>query len=157
MLVAGCGTAGGSADWFRHARRIGPLASFNAADHWVDHPHREGVVLIGDAAAANDPSFGAGLSLTLRDVRVLRDFLTSSANWPAAAHAYAEDRYYGLLHRQHDWAREIFFDVGPAADAKRAIALPRLAEDPSRRPDVLALGPDAPSDEFARRRFFGLE
>jgi len=158
-FVAGCGTAGGSADWFRAAKRIGPLASFNAADHWVDHPYREGVVLIGDAAAASDPSFGSGLSLTLRDVRVLGDLLKTSGNWPAAAKTYAaeHDRYYGSLHRLQDWARELFFEVGPVADAKRAIALPKLAEDPSRRPDTIGLGPDAPSDAFARRRFFGLD
>lgn len=45
--------------------------SFDAADRWVDHPYHAGVVLIGDAAAASDPCFGCGLSLTLRDVRVL--------------------------------------------------------------------------------------
>jgi 8-oxo-dGTP pyrophosphatase MutT (NUDIX family) len=32
-----------------------------------------GVVLVGDASATSDPSWGCGLSLTLRDVRVLRD------------------------------------------------------------------------------------
>jgi menaquinone-9 beta-reductase len=159
QFIAGCGTAGGSSDWYRCASLIGPLASFNAADHWVDHPYRDGVVLIGDAAAANDPSFGAGLSLTMRDVRVLRDLLISNNDWPAAAAAYAKehDRYYGSLHRQHDWGRELFFDVGPAADAKRALAMPKLSADPSRRPDVVALGPDAPTDEAARRRFFGLD
>jgi 2-polyprenyl-6-methoxyphenol hydroxylase-like FAD-dependent oxidoreductase len=158
-FVAGCGTAGGSAEWFNGAERVGPLATFNAADHWVDHPYRDGVVLIGDAAASSDPSFGAGLSLTLRDVRVLRDCLIAEADWPRAATSYARehDRYYSSLHRQHDWARELFFKAGPEAEAKRAIALPKLAEDRSRRPDVLALGPDAPSDEAARRRFFGLD
>jgi len=59
QFIAGCETAGGSSDWYKRASLIGPLASFNAADHWVDHPHRDGVVLIGDAAAASDPSFGA--------------------------------------------------------------------------------------------------
>ena len=158
-FVAGCGTAGGSAEWFNGAERVGPLATFNAADHWVDHPYRDGVVLIGDAAASSDPSFGAGLSLTLRDVRVLRDCLIAEADGPRAATSYARehDRYYSSLHRQHDWARELFFKAGPEAEAKRAIALPKLAEDRSRRPDVLALGPDAPSDEAARRRFFGLD
>jgi menaquinone-9 beta-reductase len=33
------------------------------------------MALIGDAAAASDPSWGEGLSLTLRDVRLLRDSL----------------------------------------------------------------------------------
>jgi menaquinone-9 beta-reductase len=44
----------------------GPLASFEGADVWVDQPYKNGVALIGDAAAANDPCFGCGLSLTLR-------------------------------------------------------------------------------------------
>jgi len=95
----------------------------------------------------------------MRDVRVLRDLLVSTAEWAAAAAAYGEehDRYYARLHRQHDWGRELFFEVGPAADAKRATALPRLNNDPSRRPDLVALGPEAPGDEAARRRFFGLD
>lgn len=158
-FIDGCGTAGGSIDWFRDASLIGPLASFNAADHWVEYPYSEGVVLIGDAAASTDPSFGAGLSLTLRDVRVLRDLLTTNPDWSVAAMTYAEEhrRYHRSLHCHHDWARELFFHVGPDADANRAMALPKLAEDPSRRPDVLALGPDAPSNEFVRRQFFGLD
>jgi 2-polyprenyl-6-methoxyphenol hydroxylase-like FAD-dependent oxidoreductase len=116
------------------------------------------VVLIGYAAAASDPSFGSGLSLTMRDVRVLRDMLVSHTEWTAAA-AYVgqHDRYYGSLHRLHDWGRELFFEVGPAADAKRAIALTRLNNDPSRHPALVTLGPKAPSDEAARRQFFGLD
>jgi 2-polyprenyl-6-methoxyphenol hydroxylase-like FAD-dependent oxidoreductase len=60
-----------------------------------------GVVLVGDASATSDPSWGCGLSLTLRDVRVLRDCLLATDDWHAAAHAYAQrhDRYYGALHR----------------------------------------------------------
>ncbi|HZP43387.1 MAG TPA: FAD-dependent monooxygenase [Candidatus Binatia bacterium] len=54
------------------ARAAGPLATFDCADTWVDHPYRDGLVLVGDAAASSDPTFGQGLSLTLRDVRVLR-------------------------------------------------------------------------------------
>ena len=39
--------------------------------------------------------------------------------------------------------------------ARRARALPRLAQEPWRAPDLLGLGPDAPLDASARRRFFG--
>jgi hypothetical protein len=47
-----------------------------------------------------------------------------------------------------------WFYVGPTADAKRALAIPKLFENPSRRPDVVALGPDGPNDETVRRRFW---
>ncbi|MFP3435856.1 FAD-dependent monooxygenase, partial [Paraburkholderia sp. SIMBA_061] len=78
-----------------------PLAAYPGADCWVKHPYRDGVALIGDAAATSDPSFGCGLALTLRDVRVLRDCLLSNDDWHAAAEDYARqhDAYYAALHR----------------------------------------------------------
>jgi hypothetical protein len=54
----------GSREW----RRWGPLAEFEGADHWVESPVKNGVALIGDAAASSDPSWVCGLSLTLLDV-----------------------------------------------------------------------------------------
>jgi menaquinone-9 beta-reductase len=50
--------AGAKPEWYAGARAIGPLASFDGADNWVDHPYRDGVALIGDAAAASDPTHG---------------------------------------------------------------------------------------------------
>ena len=46
------------AQWYAGARAIGPLATFDRAETWVDHPYKAGVVLIGDAAAASDPTPG---------------------------------------------------------------------------------------------------
>jgi 2-polyprenyl-6-methoxyphenol hydroxylase-like FAD-dependent oxidoreductase len=147
---------GAPANWFRGSGPIGPLASFDAPDCWADHPYREGVVLIGDAAAASDPCFGCGLSLTLRDVRVLRDRLAALPDWAAAADAYAAEhqRYYHSLRRIHGWFRELWFGAGTDAEALRARALPKIAEDPSRLADFIAVGPEASSDEAARRRMF---
>jgi 2-polyprenyl-6-methoxyphenol hydroxylase-like FAD-dependent oxidoreductase len=152
-------SAGASPEWFPHTHSFGPLATFNAADHWVDQPYRDGIALIGEAAAAIDPTFGSGISLALRDVRGLRDCLIEFTDWEMAAMAYADahDRNYASLHRQHSWTRELFDAVGPEADALRAQALPKLAEDPSRRPDHIGLGPDASTDEAARRRFLGFD
>jgi menaquinone-9 beta-reductase len=157
MFVEASVATGASAEWFRDGINIGPLASFNAPDCWAASPFRDGVVLIGDAAAASEPTFGCGLSLTLRDVRVLRDCLVTKTDWAAAAKAYAKDHdgYYSALRRIHDLWRQLFFDVGPAAEALRARALPLIGEDPSRMVDFIGLGPEAPHDAAARRRFFG--
>ena len=157
-FVATSVAAGMPSEWYDGATAAGPLACFEAADRWVEHPYRDGVALVGDAAATSDPSWGCGLSLTLRDVRVLRDRLTADTDWDRAAHGYAEehDRDYGAIHRLTDWMTMLFYDPGPAGAARRARAFPGLAENwAARVPDIIGLGPEAASDEAARRRLFG--
>jgi 2-polyprenyl-6-methoxyphenol hydroxylase-like FAD-dependent oxidoreductase len=143
-------------EWYAHARTTGPLAAYPGADCWVEHPYRDGVALIGDAAATSDPSFGCGLALTLRDVRVLRDCLLSNDDWSAAAEDYARqhDAYYAALHRIEDWLTQLMYETGALADARRARVFPHLAKEPQRVPDLQGRGPDNPTDEHARRRFF---
>jgi 2-polyprenyl-6-methoxyphenol hydroxylase-like FAD-dependent oxidoreductase len=149
--------AGAPREWYTGVNLVGPLATFDGADNWVDHPYKNGIALIGDAAAASDPSYGQGQSLTIRDVRVLRDLLLTLDNWDEAGHAYAaeHDRYYGELHKFTRWLYQIFYEYGPEADERRARALPPMAQDLTRMPDVLVSGPDRPLDESVRRRFFG--
>jgi 2-polyprenyl-6-methoxyphenol hydroxylase-like FAD-dependent oxidoreductase len=72
-FIQGCQNTGANPVYFKDARPIGPLATFDAKHTWVDHPYRDGLALLGDAATSSDPSWGQGLSLTLRDARVLRD------------------------------------------------------------------------------------
>lgn len=156
-FIAACRETGGPDGWFDRARQIGLLASFDAASSWVVHPARDGVALIGDAAGASDPAYGCGLSLTLRDVRVLRDQLRADADWHRAAEKYAadHDQYFDAMKRIIDWRTEMNHSTGPAADARRAHAGPLIRQDPSRAPDMHGLGPEAPSDDDARRRYFG--
>ncbi len=156
-FVDGCKKAGASAALFEDARQTGPLATFGCAHTWVDHPYRDGVALVGDSAASSDPTWGQGLSLTLRDARVLRDHLLHNDDWDAAGHAYADehDGYAGRLHTFHQWMTTMYLGTGPDADARRARAMPLIAQDPSRQPDALFVGPDLPVDEAARKRFFG--
>jgi 2-polyprenyl-6-methoxyphenol hydroxylase-like FAD-dependent oxidoreductase len=148
---------GASAALFEDARQIGPLATFACAHSWVDHPYRDGVALLGDSAASSDPTWGQGLSLTLRDARVLRDHLMRTDDWDAAGHAYAKehDGYAGRLHTFHQWMTAMYLGIGPDAEARRARAMPLIAQDPSRQPDALFAGPDLPVDEVAKKRFFG--
>jgi len=149
--------AGAERALYASARPAGPLATFDGADSWVEHPYRDGVVLVGDAAATSDPTWGQGMSLTLRDVRTLRDGLLAGDDWTAAAHAYAaeHDRYYGVVHRVDGWFADVFMEIGPAAEERRARALPLIAADPTRIPDVPFSGPDLAADDAVRRRFFG--
>ncbi len=112
---------------------------------------------LGDSATSSDPTRGQGLSLTLRDARVLRDHLMRTDDWDAAGHAYADehDGYAGRMHTFHQWITAMYLATGPDADARRARAMPLIAEDPSRQPDSIFSGPDLPADEAARKRFFG--
>jgi 2-polyprenyl-6-methoxyphenol hydroxylase-like FAD-dependent oxidoreductase len=57
------------------SRPIGPFNSFSNEDHWVENPTAPGVVLIGDAAGHNDPVTGQGLSIALRDVRLVSEII----------------------------------------------------------------------------------
>lgn len=154
-FVAACIETGADAGWFAGAQAAGPLAMFDGADTWAEHPYREGVILVGDAAAANDPSWGCGMSLTLRDIRVLRDRLLEEDDWEVAAHAYAQehDRYYGALRRSTRWLGELLYEVGPEADARRSRVLPRLALEPDRAPDIIGRGPNGPSLDADLLRF----
>lgn len=151
--------SGAPAEWYAGAKAVGPLATFDGTDTWVEHPYKDGLVLIGDAAASSDPAWGQGLSLTVRDVRVLRDQLLNYKNWDEAGHAYAEahDRHYGVIHTVNNWVSQMFFETGPAGEARRARAFPLIAQDPTRAPDHVVGGPELPADEAVRRRFFGEE
>lgn len=157
-FLAECGKAlAPFVEYYARARAIGPLACFEGGDSWVEHPYRDGVALIGDAAATSDPSFGQGMSLTLRDARVLRDALAAGGDWEQAGHRYAQehDVYFHRCHQVTVWMRNIFQEQGSEADARRQRALPRLMEDVLRIPDHGFSGPEMPLDETVRRRFFG--
>jgi 2-polyprenyl-6-methoxyphenol hydroxylase-like FAD-dependent oxidoreductase len=149
--------SGVPAEYYKSARASGPLASFISADHWVENPYRDGVVLIGDAAGASDPIWGQGLSLTCRDARVLTDFLRENQDWAAACRAYAQahDQYFTILRDADNCLREILVDRGPEADARRARALPRVAQGIAQMPDQGFSGPDKLFNEADRRCLFG--
>ena len=145
---------------FDAARPAGPLAFFSNADIWSDRLYHDRVVLIGDAAGANDPSGGHGLSLSFRDVRELRDQLRNEPDWDMAMRGYAAERmaYYAVLRVLVQWLGILTTEVGPEADARRSLVAQAKEIDPSRggfaRMDVS--GPDGlVADEAARRHYFG--
>lgn len=62
-------------------------------DGWTDDPTVDGVVLVGDAAGWSDPTIGQGLSVSMRDVRVVSELLLASTRWDRLAfEPYANER-----------------------------------------------------------------
>jgi menaquinone-9 beta-reductase len=145
------------AEAYADAKCIGPLAAFDVSESWAVHPYRDGVALIGDAAATSDPSFGQGMGTALRDVRVLRDALLSNGNWDEAGQEFAQqhDAYFQNTYKVCGWLRTLFQEPSQEAQALRQRAMPRIAEDLTRVPDHLFSGPDLPADERVRARLFG--
>jgi 2-polyprenyl-6-methoxyphenol hydroxylase-like FAD-dependent oxidoreductase len=70
----------------------GPCATYPGDDTWTDAPYADGVVLIGDAAGHNDPIIGQGLSIAMRDARIVRDLVLDGARGPAGFAPYGEER-----------------------------------------------------------------
>ena len=151
--------AGMAEEHYAKVKAAGPLATFHGAATWVQHPYSNGVALIGAAAADPDPTWGQGLSLSLRDARVLRDHLLSHEDWEDAGQAYSHehDQYYGVIHAVELWQTQLLLEVGPEADARREKAFASWRQDRTRGLDALFSGPGATLDERDRRRFFGEE
>ncbi len=145
------------ADYIADAKSIGPLASFDASDKWVEHPYHDGVALVGDAAATTDPTYGQGLSFAMHAARVLRDELTNNSDWDAAGHRYAaqHQRNFHACHVVEGWFRTLFQDPSPEAVALRTRAMPLIVEDPTRVPDHILSGPALPLNAQVRARLFG--
>ena len=64
-------------------------------------------------------------------------------------------RAISVVRTLENWYRRMFLETGPIADAQRARALPRIAEDPTRVPDLFGMGSDAPIGASDKARFFG--
>jgi menaquinone-9 beta-reductase len=155
-FIEKCIAIGAPADYYAGAEACGPLATFCASDSWVEHPYKNGVALVGDAAAASDPAWGQGTALAVRDVRILCDQLCSHDDWDRGGHAYAaeHDRHYGAIHTVTEWLTDMFYAGGEEADETRRRALPVIASDGTRMPSHVTDGPDMPVNETVKRRFF---
>ena len=57
-FIESCKRTGADPGWYDGAVAAGPLASFDGADTDTPHPYRNGVALVGDAAATSDPNWG---------------------------------------------------------------------------------------------------
>ena len=141
---------------FGSATVSGPLATFNGAHNWVEHPYRKGLALIGDAGGASDPSWGQGLALAIHDAKLLSENLMTDEDWDKAGNAYAvqHDRDFGIRHTFENWMSEVLCDTGPDADKRRERILPMWHQGRSRNPMTIVNGPSKQLDETVRKRFF---
>jgi 2-polyprenyl-6-methoxyphenol hydroxylase-like FAD-dependent oxidoreductase len=122
------------ADVLADARPAGPCHAYGNEDAWTDQPVGDGVVLIGDAAGHNDPIIGQGLSITLRDVRLVRDVLLAGDDWSRRAFtSYADERRERMRRLRFVAMLDATLEneFGPAAAVRRERARARQAEDPS--------------------------
>ena len=75
------------------AQPAGPCHGYPNNDVWIDNPVAPGVVLIGDAASHNDPSGGQGISIALKDARLVSEALEANKAWtPETFAPYASQR-----------------------------------------------------------------
>ena len=122
---------------FADCRPAGPVHTFANQDHWAETPVAPGVVLVGDAAGFNDPLGGQGLSIALRDVRVVSELLAGVERIDTAMLApYVEERRERMRRLRVAVGALARLRVEFAADKKerRKRAMARFAT----RPDLAA-------------------
>ena len=164
-VVGGASSTGNFLDAFRldccpmaeslsHAEVLGPCATYPGTDSWTDRPFAEGVVLVGDAAGWSDPIIGQGLSVALRDARIVCDVL-SGDDWSMEAfEMYAAERSERMrrLRMAGHVTTELRCTFSPAGRERRRLVFDQLMTHPGTLGIMLAplVGPDvAPADVFS--------
>ncbi|HYH31755.1 MAG TPA: hypothetical protein VD903_15355, partial [Pseudonocardia sp.] len=141
---------------FATATPAGPCVFYPMNDSWTDRVSLPGVVLVGDAAGWNDPIIGQGLSIALRDVRIVADVLRSGPDWSDPAFApYAEERRERM--RRLRIAARLTTDLqctfGPVGTGRRRAYLAAVRTDPvlAGAQRIKHLGPEnVPAEAFAQ-------
>lgn len=122
------------ADDLAGGRLAGPCLGYPNNDTWVDDPTAPGVVLVGDAAGHNDPTIGQGLSITVRDVRLVAEALNNSAEWReglfASYVAERAERMRRLRFTARLWSK-LRCEFDDEAAQRRAEFVQRVARTPA--------------------------
>jgi 2-polyprenyl-6-methoxyphenol hydroxylase-like FAD-dependent oxidoreductase len=110
----------------------GPCSWFPMTDSWLDDPVQDGIVFAGDAAGWSNPLIGQGLSVAMRDARVLTDGLLADERWSRdALRDYAEERSERMRRlRVSMEVNAIIYAFGPAVADRRARIRAAMAADP---------------------------
>jgi len=125
---------------------VGPFNSFSNEDHWIDDPTCPGVVLIGDAAGHNDPIIGQGLSIALRDVRLVSDILreAKASGQEPDFRPYVEERAERMrrLRITAEFVAKLRVEFGPGTRERRARVGKRMAAGQVSPGPAALLGPE---------------
>jgi 2-polyprenyl-6-methoxyphenol hydroxylase-like FAD-dependent oxidoreductase len=137
------------------AEPSGPCATYPMNDTYMDEPLVEGAVLIGDAAGWNDPIIGQGLSIALRDARMVSEIMLGDGrDWSARAFTpYAVERKERL--RRLRIAASLTTDMRctftPEGAARRGAWYAKMMQDPLIAATALCplIGPESmPAEGF---------
>lgn len=132
----------------------GPCATYPGDDTWTSAPYSDRAVLVGDAAGHNDPIIGQGLSIAMRDARIVRDLVLGGARCAADFAPYGQERSARMARLR--LIADIFSaqsEDSPNRSARRAYVRARLTE---MHPDWFPLlvgafsGPETIPDELVR-------
>ena len=118
---------------FARATPAGPCGAFPMNDTWVDEPVAAGVVLVGDAAGWSDPLIGQGLSVAMRDVRLVSEALLHGDDWsPSVFAPYVEERIERMRRLRYSAyvVARLACDSAPGALERRRKFEERLNNDP---------------------------
>jgi 2-polyprenyl-6-methoxyphenol hydroxylase-like FAD-dependent oxidoreductase len=141
---------------FEDVRPAGPCRTFQNSDGMTERITAPGVVFVGDAAGHNDPLIGQGLSITHRDVRLVRDVVRASGTWNEAAFApYLAERRDRMRRLRIAAAFQARLEAafGESGRTHRRRMFERMQSDPdSAFPLMSALaGPEAVVDDIYER------
>ncbi|MGE0602113.1 MAG: FAD-dependent oxidoreductase [Dehalococcoidia bacterium] len=117
-----------------NARIAGPVHTIPNQSTWTDRPVAPGIVLVGDAAGYNDPIIGQGLSISMRDIRVVSELLLGSEEWSETLlEPYVTERAERMrrLRFAATMSSVTHAEFGPEATARRLRLNEASAADPS--------------------------
>jgi 2-polyprenyl-6-methoxyphenol hydroxylase-like FAD-dependent oxidoreductase len=106
---------------FVDARPAGPCAAYPMFDSWSDAVVHDGVVFAGDAAGFSDPTIGQGLSIALRDARMVRDVLLGGDDW-------SKEGFTPYVEERAERMRRLRFIVQVFTDAHIPLGVDRVSE-----------------------------
>ena len=126
------------------SRPVGPFNSYSNEDHWVEDPTAPGVVLVGDAAGHNDPIIGQGVSIALRDVRLVSEVLLGGKYGRDDFQEYVEERLERMrrLRIAARMVAKLRAEFGEEARLRRARVGRRLREKMPSPGGAALLGPE---------------